>query len=118
MGVCALGMALKHLLVLDNRLIRTAFAQKGTSEIVLRFFLVRYGSKAHLVSSNSTLEIVFGYKRIRQVTRGFGVCRPNVERFPILRNGVIDTPNLKKCNTEVVLCCPTHRNNPDASLVC
>ncbi len=67
MCVCALGMHLEAFLVLDNRLIRAAFAQKSAREIVLRFFLVRYGCEAGLVSGDGTIEIVFGYKRVRKV---------------------------------------------------
>ena len=55
MSVCALRMHLKDLLVLDNRLIRAAFVQKSAREIVLRFFLVRYGCEARLVSGDGTI---------------------------------------------------------------
>jgi len=39
-------MYLQHLLVLDNRIIRAACAQKSAGEIVLRFFLVGYDREA------------------------------------------------------------------------
>ena len=67
MSVCALRMHLEDLLVLDNRLIRAAFAQKSAREIVLRFFLIRYGCEACLVSGDRPVEIVFGYKCVRKV---------------------------------------------------
>ena len=67
MSVCALRMHLEHFLVLDNRLIRAAFAQKSAREIVLRFFLVRYGCEARRVPGDGTIEITFGYKRVRKV---------------------------------------------------
>src|SRR5206468_6679624 len=66
-SICALGVLLEDLLVLDNCLIRAAFAQKSAREIVLRFFLVRDGCEAPRVSGDGTIEIVFGYKCIRKV---------------------------------------------------
>jgi hypothetical protein len=67
MSVCALRMHLEHVLVLDNRLIRAAFAQKSAREIVLCFFLVGYDREARLVTGDGTIEITFGYKRVRKV---------------------------------------------------
>ena len=67
MRVCALGVHLEDFLILDNGLTRAAFAQKSAREIVLRFFLVRHGCEARLVSGDGTIEIVFGYKRVRKV---------------------------------------------------
>ena len=67
MSVCALRMHLEDLLVLDNGLIRAAFAQKSAREIVLRFFLVRYGCQARGVSGDGTIEITFGYQRARKI---------------------------------------------------
>jgi hypothetical protein len=55
-------MHLEHLLVLDNRLIRAACAQKSAGEIVLRFFLVGYDREARRVPGDGTIEITFGYK--------------------------------------------------------
>ena len=75
MSICALRMHLEHLLVLDNRLIRAACAQKSAREIVLRFFLVGYDREARRVSGDGTIEITFGYKRVRKIAGGFGVVR-------------------------------------------
>jgi hypothetical protein len=58
---------LEDFLILDNGFIRATPAQKSAREIVLRFFLVRYGCEARLVSGDRTIEIVFGYKRVRKV---------------------------------------------------
>jgi hypothetical protein len=67
MSICALGMHLEDFLVLDNRLIRTASAQKSVREIVSRFFLVRYGCEARCVPGDGTIEIGFGYECVRKV---------------------------------------------------
>jgi hypothetical protein len=60
-------MHLEHLLILDNRIIRAACAQKSAREIVLRFFLVRYDREARRVSGDGAIEIAFGYERVRKV---------------------------------------------------
>src|SRR4051794_1603899 len=105
MGVCALRMHLENLLVLNNRLIRTACAQKSAREVILRFFLVGDNCEARGVPGNGTIEIPFGYKDICKIAGGFGVVRPNFERLLVMGNGIISTPDSKKRHPEIVFCC-------------
>src|SRR6476646_5250372 len=105
MGVCALRMHLERLLVRDNRIIRAACTQKSAREIVLRFFLVGYDREARCVPGDGTIEITFGYKYVPKIAGGFGVVGPDFERLLIMRNRIISTPDSKKRNAEIVLCC-------------
>src|SRR6478752_2822816 len=105
MSVCALRMHLEHLLVRDNRIIRAACAQKSAGEIVLRFFLVGYDREARRVPSDGTIEITFGYKYVRKITGSFRVVGPDFERLLIMGNRIISTPDSKKRNAKIILCC-------------
>jgi hypothetical protein len=60
-------MHLQDFLILDDGFIRAAPAQKSTREIVSRFFLVGYDREAGRVPGDGTIEITFGYERVRKI---------------------------------------------------
>src|SRR4029450_8140478 len=78
-SVSTLGMHREDFLVLENGFIRAALAQKCAREIVLRILLVWDGCEAGGVLRDGTIQITFGYERVRQVARGLGVVRSDFE---------------------------------------
>src|SRR5262245_15650778 len=97
-------MHLEDLLVLDNGFINAASAQKSAREIVSRFILIRYGCETGGVPGDSSVEIAFGYKRVRKIAGRLGVVGLDLERLLIMRYGVISAPDAEQRNTKIVLC--------------